>query len=61
MMYSSFTLLKITNELCSNSFFVLIWLIFVLEHYRHPKLCHIKFHDPTPSGSGWATPKMDGF
>ena len=36
----------------------LIWLIFLLEHYRHSDISHIKFHDPTFSGGWWATPKM---
>ena len=35
-----------------------IWLIFLLEHYRDLHIYHIKFRDPTFSGSGWATPKM---
>ena len=35
-----------------------IWLFLLLEHYRHSDIYHIKFHDSTHSGSGWATPKM---
>ena len=35
-----------------------IWLFFLLEHYHHSNIYHIKFRDPTFSGSGWATPKM---